>query len=288
MTRRSFVIGALLVSSAFALVAAQGTRRSFDALGRDEKVALLYGLFPKNSPQSAPVAITSETVENLISALSDPESEIRDIAARVVSGHADRARFDAIAGTNRFQKLEKPGRFNVLVDRLYETFASDPDLEVRLHSLVALGALEFQPGGSPLTYALSPRLVQALNRQYALDSSSRVRTEIVQALGLSQTPLSQVRETLLASLDDVSPGVVRVAVTSAGQRKLAEGLPKLISLLSNEDPTVRQEVAKAFVQFGASALPYLPALRNALTNETNEDVRSSLSKSIDVLSRIKG
>ncbi len=94
------------------------------------------------------------------------------------------------------------------------------------------------------------------------------RREVVQLL--SSYPSAEVRDALLAALEDPDAGVRAQAAEAVGRVRVLDAVPRLLDWLDDPDPDVRAAAARALGQIGADRA--VPRLVRVL-GDTHSDVR---------------
>ncbi|MFD7439872.1 hypothetical protein [Streptomyces sp. NPDC059909] len=91
------------------------------------------------------------------------------------------------------------------------------------------------------------------------------------------------RQQLLWLLGGIADGSGTRADTEAARRAIAEVLPSLLGLVTDEDPGVRQAMVWLIASCGEGALPLMPLLRARLESERNADVRADVVTALGLL-----
>lgn len=187
--------------------------------------------------QRAPFAtalgeIGEPAVDPLVELLSDPDPELRQIAAGTLG------------------RLGSPRAAEPLIASL-----SDPDESVRCRAAKALGRLRAQRAEGPLIAMLA-------------ENGGPVRLEAARALGSIGSAAAV--EPLLAVLHDPRPWTRAAVVNALGQLRSERAIEPLLRLLDSdaEEAEVRRAVMVAFSQIGSPRTE--EALRAALTDNDRE------------------
>jgi CubicO group peptidase (beta-lactamase class C family) len=220
-------------------------------------------------PAAALAQVGPAEIESRISALRNPDADVRRNAAEALAGLGPRA-VEAVPA---------------LVAAL-----NDPDIGVRWHSAVALGTMgpgAVEPlvralrGADPMTRqgaalalgrmgpgaggALHP-LVDALR-----DPDASVRERAAEALGMLGPGAAAAAPALVRVFSDTDPYVQGKAAEALG-RIGREAVPALTLALQDRERTVRWCAAIALGRIGAAAREAVPALTKAL-QDGDENVR---------------
>ncbi|WP_351230564.1 hypothetical protein [Streptomyces sp. NPDC002133] len=91
------------------------------------------------------------------------------------------------------------------------------------------------------------------------------------------------RKEVLWLLVAIAGGNGRRVDTEAVRRAIAEVLPSLLGLVTDEDPGVRQSMVWLIASCGEGALPLMPLLRARLATERSADVRADVVTALGLL-----
>ena len=167
----------------------------------------------------------------------------------------------------------------------------DTDPGVRLAAL-SITVMPAAAPGRAGAFALPYDSVQLLAARFDTDSSSLVRSFVVQSL--TAAPRSDdpritaiARRVCVAALQDRDPHVVQYAGWMAFESKAAEALPLLIKQLQNSSAVARMGVAAGLQGYRAAAKPYLSQMEEALKKEPEGPTRSTLEATIRVIRESK-
>ena len=167
----------------------------------------------------------------------------------------------------------------------------DTDAGVRLAALSITVMPETAPSRER-AFAMSFDSVQLLAARFETDSSSMVRSFVVQSL--TAAPRSNdpritaiARRICVAALQDPDPYVVQYAGWMAFESKAAEALPLLIKQLQNPSHVARMGVAAGLQGYKAAAKPYLAQMEEALKKEPEGSTKSTLEATIRLVRESK-
>lgn len=208
---------------------------------------------------------TNVAVPALISALSDPDANVRIAAANSLGQLEDpRAIPGLVAATRDANPKVRSAAFEALTrfedPRIFEPMLSalkDPDADVRERAAQVLGSLENKQALQPLIGALA-------------DSSAGVREAAAQSLGELQDPAAA--SALAGALKDARPDVREAAARSLGELNLTKAPPALIAALKDPNADVREAAARSLGEMQDPGA--VPGLQASL-NDSNADVRES-------------
>ena len=208
---------------------------------------------------------TNVAVPPLISALSDPDANVRIAAANSLGQLGDPRAIPALVTASRDANPKvRAAAFDALTSfddpRIFEPMVSalkDPDAEVRERAAQVLGSLQNKQALQPLIAALA-------------DSSAGVREAAVRSLGELQDPAAT--SALAGALKDSRPAVRQAAAESLGELGLTKAPPALIAALRDPVAEVRESAARSLGEMqDPSAVPGL----QACLNDSNADVRET-------------
>ena len=167
----------------------------------------------------------------------------------------------------------------------------DTDAGVRLAALQITVMPETAPSRAR-AFTLTYDSVQLLAARFETDSSSMVRSFVVQSL--TAAPRSDdpritaiARRICVAALQDRDPYVVQYAGWMAFESKAPEALPLLIKQLQNPSHVARMGVAAGLQGYKAAAKPYLPQMEEALKKEPEGTTKKTLEATIRVVRESK-
>ncbi len=235
------------------------------------------------------------TAGNLVSivqlALDDTAPEVRRNGCRVVTARMWHPRSSSSSAGVDAWRAEKAG-LEPVKGLLLGLIRSDPDEVVRREAIIAAGNLDLELEPSDASrlprVRISAELTAVLADAYRNEQDTAVRTEIVKSLSAARSESSRRSEVLVAALADVAPQVVQYAVLGVGDAQVKDALPTVVSYLQRHpEVRVRLAAAQSLAMYGAAAAPYLPALQEALAQESDPTTRKTIEGTIRVIQRVK-
>jgi HEAT repeat protein/beta-lactamase regulating signal transducer with metallopeptidase domain len=217
---------------------------------------------------------TNPAVPPLISALSDPDANVRIAAANSLGQLGDPRAIPGLITASRDANVQvRSAAFQALTDfqdpRIYEPMVAalrDPDADVRQRAAQTLGSLQDKRALQPLIGALA-------------DSSADVRQAAAQSLGELQDPAAA--SALASALKDPKADVREAAAQALGELDLKTAPPALIAALKDSDADVRQAAAQSLGEIQDPSA--VPALQSSLT-DANADVRENAVRALSEIS----
>ncbi|HUF88874.1 MAG TPA: HEAT repeat domain-containing protein [Gemmatimonadota bacterium] len=188
------------------------------------------------------------TVTALLTAMGDPDADVRETAAHALGG------------------LDDPRA----VDALVRALANDADAGVRKMAAWALGEIE------------SPRAVPALSQAVRNDASPDVRSMAAWALGEIES--EEAVPALGAALRDSSVEVRRMAIWALGEIESEEAVPWLIPAVRDADVDVRRKAVWALGEIESEAA--VDALAGALS-DSDAEVRKTAAWAIGEIESVE-
>lgn len=227
---------------------------------------------------------TADSVMEMIAAgLTDADSDVRLSAIYAAAGRASAARFGGSAEIGALGIDERPQLLRLRPLVIWAL--TDLTDRVRQGAVIALVNLEYEPGRATNDVLLKEDSAAALRRQFAVESSALVRTEIVKTFALTSLHSRGRDDLLVRAVDDPDAGVAHFAVMGIGRSTPHVALPRVVALLVHGSREVRVQVGQALAAYGAAATPYLGEIAAALTAERDDIVRNTLEGALAAIHR---
>jgi HEAT repeat protein len=239
-----------------------------------------------------PHALDKSGVDSIASTVNHAAAVVRKAALDAVTARAWTARTGQEAERMRF--AQERVLLLHLRPLIQNSLKHDPEPRVRHSAVLALGNLDFDPGGDPQSrraVGFSDETVTAFVSAFAQEKDAFVRTEILKALALTQRSAARgqaennIDDVIRTGLVDPHPDVIAIAVMGVRNRRLSDAMNTLAELLGATQANVRMNAAQALGAFGAEARSHLPALSLALSAEGDELTRRTISGAIEAITR---
>jgi HEAT repeat protein len=215
--------------------------------------------------------------------LDDPDPDLRVAAANAVAGRAGAVRF------KRTAQMENEWRQDVETLRAFRPrlwrALDDPNEQVRLAAILALGNLEYQGQERDGNIALGLELLTRLAALYEGEPTLLVRVEIAKTFALTSTDAPVRWNTLEVMLRDPAADVQQYAVVGVARSRSPETGARLLPLLASESRAVRMNAVQAIAMRGEESRAYVDDLRRMLSVETDLAVAKTIKGAITSLER---
>jgi hypothetical protein len=268
------ILVALMGSIAVAAQQSPSAVTDFSSLTSEEKRAVLVDVIMQRGSQS------SANVATLLqAALGDPDPAFRQGALAALVSHAT-ARSLRPERTSARDWEKDHAEFQRLRPDIVRA-ARDVDARVRTQAIAALVSLDVDAARADT--GPSPATERVLVEQFYADPSDRVRAKIVSGFGTDSASSAAVIQLLTDAFADSAAAVRHAATGGAHKLDPDTAMRLLAGQLKDTNVTVRSQSATILAKFGVRASAYLPAIEDALRNETDGQAQEALGRAIAVI-----